>query len=39
MKEVIPQEKIEQDLNPFFRWTFGMTMDEETIPTLEYGYC
>lgn len=36
MKEVIPQEKIGARFNPSLNGLFGMTMDEETIPTFEY---
>lgn len=36
MKEVIPQEKIGARFNPSLNGPFGMTMDEETIPTFEY---
>jgi N-ethylmaleimide reductase len=36
MKEVIPQEKIGARFNPSLHGVFGMTMDEETIPTFEY---
>ena len=36
MKEVIPQEKIGARFNPSLNGVFGMTMDEETIPTFEY---
>lgn len=36
MKEVIPQEKIGARFNPSLNGIFGMTMDEETIPTFEY---
>jgi N-ethylmaleimide reductase len=36
MKEVIPQEKIGVRFNPSLHGIFGMTMDEETIPTFEY---
>lgn len=34
--EVIPQEKIGARFNPSLNGLFGMTMDEETIPTFEY---
>ena len=36
MKEVIPQEKIGVRFNPSLDGLFGITMDEETIPTFEY---
>lgn len=36
MTEVIPQEKIGARFNPSLNGVFGMTMDEETIPTFEY---
>tara|TARA_R110002051_G_scaffold325867_1_gene432613 strand:- start:153200 stop:154303 length:1104 start_codon:yes stop_codon:yes gene_type:complete len=36
VKEVIPQEKIGVRFNPSLHGLFGMTMDEETIPTFEY---
>src|SRR5690606_21781715 len=36
VKEVIPQEKIGVRLNPSLNNVFGMTMDEDTIPTFEY---
>ncbi|WP_339916638.1 alkene reductase [Yeosuana marina] len=36
MKEVIPQEKIGARFNPSLNGVFGMTMDEDTIPTFEY---
>lgn len=36
MAEVIPQEKIGARFNPSLNGLFGMTMDEETIPTFEY---
>lgn len=36
MKEVIPQEKIGARFNPSCHGFFGMTMDEDTIPTFEY---
>jgi N-ethylmaleimide reductase len=36
IKEVIPQEKIGARFNPSLNGLFGMTMDEETIPTFEY---
>ena len=36
LKEVIPQEKIGARFNPSLNGVFGMTMDEETIPTFEY---
>ncbi|WP_435314576.1 alkene reductase [Cellulophaga fucicola] len=35
MKEVIPQEKIGVRFNPSLDGLFGITMDEETIPTFE----
>lgn len=36
IKEVIPQEKIGARFNPSLNGVFGMTMDENTIPTFEY---
>jgi N-ethylmaleimide reductase len=36
MKVVIPQEKIGARFNPSLNGLFGMTMDEDTIPTFEY---
>lgn len=36
IKEVIPQQKIGARFNPSLNGIFGMTMDEETIPTFEY---
>tara|TARA_R110001583_G_scaffold155385_2_gene307063 strand:+ start:61 stop:1170 length:1110 start_codon:yes stop_codon:yes gene_type:complete len=36
IKEVIPEEKIGARFNPSLDGIFGMTMDEETIPTFEY---
>ncbi|MGO4918704.1 alkene reductase [Maribacter spongiicola] len=36
MKEVIPQEKIGVRFNPSLNDMFGITLDEETIPTFEY---
>lgn len=36
IKEVIPQEKIGARFNPSLDGVFGMTMDEDTIPTFEY---
>jgi len=36
MKQVIPEEKIGARFNPSLNGIFGMTMDEETIPTFEY---
>ena len=36
IKEVIPQEKIGARFNPSLHGPFGMTMDEDTIPTFEY---
>lgn len=36
MKEVIPQENIGVRFNPSLHGLFGITMDEETIPTFEY---
>jgi len=36
VKEVIPQEKIGARFNPSLNGVFGMTMDEDTIPTFEY---
>lgn len=36
VKEVIPQEKIGARFNPSLNGLFGMTMDEDTIPTFEY---
>lgn len=35
MKEVIPQERIGARFNPSLNGVFGMTMDEDTIPTFE----
>ncbi|MBE0391715.1 alkene reductase [Flavobacterium sp. PL002] len=36
IKEVMPQENIGARFNPSLDGMFGMTMDEETIPTFEY---
>ncbi|REG86215.1 alkene reductase [Winogradskyella sediminis] len=36
MKTVIPQEKIGVRFNPSLHGLFGMTVDEDTIPTFEY---
>ncbi|WP_178985342.1 alkene reductase [Winogradskyella helgolandensis] len=36
MKTVIPQEKIGVRFNPSLNGLFGITVDEETIPTFEY---
>ena len=36
IKDVIPEEKIGVRFNPSLNGIFGMTMDEETIPTFEY---
>ena len=36
IKEVIPEEKIGARFNPSLNGIFGMTMDEDTIPTFEY---
>lgn len=36
IKEVMPEEKIGLRLNPSLHGIFGMTMDEETIPTFDY---
>lgn len=36
IKEVMPQEKIGARFNPSLHGLFGMTMDENTIPTFEY---
>ncbi|WP_282051274.1 alkene reductase [Maribacter aquivivus] len=36
MKAVIPQEKIGVRFNPSLNDMFGITLDEETIPTFEY---
>ena len=36
VKEVIPEEKIGVRFNPSLNGIFGMTMDEDTIPTFEY---
>tara|TARA_R110000764_G_scaffold240046_1_gene341734 strand:- start:7756 stop:8856 length:1101 start_codon:yes stop_codon:yes gene_type:complete len=36
IKEVIPEEKIGARFNPSLNGVFGMTMDEDTIPTFEY---
>ena len=36
IQEVIPQEKIGARFNPSLNGLFGMTMDEDTIPTFEY---
>jgi N-ethylmaleimide reductase len=36
MKEVIPEEKISARFNPSLHGLFGITIDEDTIPTFEY---
>ncbi|MFD2035646.1 alkene reductase [Belliella marina] len=36
IKEVMPEEKIGLRLNPSLHGVFGMTLDEETIPTFDY---
>ncbi|WP_435414948.1 alkene reductase [Polaribacter aestuariivivens] len=36
IKEVMPEQKIGARFNPSLHGTFGMEMDEETIPTFEY---
>lgn len=36
IKEVMPEQKIGLRLNPSLDGIFGMTMDEETIPTFDY---
>ena len=36
IKEVMPENKIGLRLNPSLHGLFGMTMDEETIPTFDY---
>ena len=36
IKEVMPEHKIGLRLNPSLDGPFGMTMDEETIPTFDY---
>jgi len=36
IKEVVPQQKIGARFNPSLDGLFGITMDEETIPTFEY---
>lgn len=36
IKEVIPENRIGLRLNPSLHGIFGMTLDEETIPTFEY---
>lgn len=36
IKEVMPENKIGLRLNPSLNGVFGMTMDEETIPTFDY---
>lgn len=36
VKKVIPQQQIGVRFNPSLNGIFGMTMDEETIPTFEY---
>lgn len=36
IKEVMPENKIGVRLNPSLHEIFGMTMDEETIPTFDY---
>lgn len=36
IKEVMPENRISLRLNPSLNGVFGMTMDEETIPTFDY---
>ncbi len=36
IKEVLPENRIGVRLNPSLHGVFGMTMDEETIPTFDY---
>ncbi|SDB36432.1 N-ethylmaleimide reductase [Flavobacteriaceae bacterium MAR_2010_188] len=36
IKEVLPESKIGARFNPSLHGTFGMTLDEETIPTFDY---
>jgi N-ethylmaleimide reductase len=36
IKEVMPEDRIGVRLNPSLHGIFGMTMDEETIPTFDY---
>lgn len=36
IKEVVPEQKIGLRLNPSLHNLFGMTLDEETIPTFDY---
>lgn len=36
IKEVVPENRIGARFNPSLNGIFGMTMDEETIPTFEY---
>ncbi|EIM74510.1 NADH:flavin oxidoreductase [Nitritalea halalkaliphila LW7] len=36
IKEVMPEERIGVRLNPSLHGIFGMTLDEETIPTFDY---
>ncbi|MBU2996263.1 alkene reductase [Cellulophaga baltica] len=36
LKEVVPEEKIGARFNPSLDGMFGITMDEDTIPTFEY---
>ncbi len=36
IKEVVPENRIGTRLNPSFHDIFGITVDEETIPTFEY---
>ncbi|SDM44153.1 N-ethylmaleimide reductase [Catalinimonas alkaloidigena] len=36
IKEVMPENRIGVRLNPSLHGTFGMTLDEETIPTFDY---
>lgn len=36
IKEIMPENKIGLRLNPSLNGIFGMTMDEETIPTFDY---
>ncbi|MBC5993850.1 alkene reductase [Pontibacter cellulosilyticus] len=36
IKEVVPEERIGVRLNPSLHGTFGMTLNEDTIPTFDY---
>ncbi|MGB7394834.1 MAG: alkene reductase [Pricia sp.] len=36
VKEVVPEKRVGARFNPSLHGTFGMTMDEETIPTFDY---